>query len=433
MTLKVKKSNIIVFIPLISLCILGFMLFYLGQMRPIIYLCQIIYVVATVYIISVSGPISLGSFFIYGFTLFVGSKILLYPFNQSVEFLGNVYQISENSNNLTALSWTLILLMFLAGYGMTPKSKLDSFVTKSKNPILKIALVISVTYAFFRSCSLLIYSYQEMYQLGGFIDLTIARLVSILLLSVIIHNDPKGVTRIMPIIALLVAGYLITGVRANAVILILFAIYVYSRTYNRFSHFTISIIAIVGLGLMLLVQWARQDFTWVSDTNIFEYVIVSQHRNYYLPGIMLDENIVEDAKYSFLWVFSDLFCSNCMSGNILSSLILGDLVKDGHGVGGIGLFDLLNGNLGVAFGILSILLIGVFIGFIESRRSKYYILYPVIFFVFYSHRSNIGYYLTMAVLFSAVLGWRNSRILKILIRGNMSRIFKNNSVKANVR
>lgn len=398
------RSKRVIFHILIGVTIsLATLLSLLGMTETPIYIYYFVYILLMSFTIFFSGLLSVGSLFIYGFTLFAGSKILLTPFSTNVNYYVGSFSISKETNVIVTGMWIWVLYLFLFGYNSFSKTKLD--ITRQKvSYLLKITFGICVIYVTIKAVSLatilLGSGYHALYEGGTGIDMTIARLSSILLFSLIAYKNPHVALKLTPLIFLLALGYLITGVRANAIILSLFVIILYYDVKNHKPNLVTFVAgAIIISGSLLFVQWYRQSFTWASSQNIIEYIVYSQNKTFYLPGLLIEANLLSESKYSVFSILSKIVCDQCTSGQILSRQIMGPLYYEGHGVGGIGAIDIFHSFLGFPIGASFILGLGALATRAESTRSKYLILYPLIFLVFYSHRSNIGYFIIMISFF----------------------------------
>lgn len=413
----INLKAIITFLIVGIIWTISFALVYVQYINSAILVFCSIYIFISTYTINRSGLLSFGSIFVYGFTLFVGTKIALYPFSTSVQFMASQFTLSDKTNAVISGVWVWILFLFLFGYSIFPKTP----VQIRRYPVSKVTyviLVIVISFVAIKSVMLMLTlldkGYYYLYIKGNSLDLTLARLIAILLISIMAYRSPNSALNITPFILVLAICYLITGVRANALVLFIYLGYIYFETRSKPPNLIKFISVVVSIiGILLFVQWYRQGFAWTSDLGILEYVIRSAHRTFYLPGILMEHGLARYSSFSILSLLSKLICEACTTGDILSAYMYGDLYKAGHGVGGIGFFDVFYSFLGPVGGSILIFLVGIFSSKLESKPKKYYVLYPIIFLTFYSHRSNIGYYMIMIILFYFTLTFREL----ILARG----------------
>ena len=415
----VDLKSVITFLIIGIIWTISFALVYNQLLNITILTFSLIYIFMSIYTINRSGLLSLAVFFVYGFTLFVGSKIAIYPFDTSVQFLANQFSISDKTNAIITGVWVWILFLFLFGYSIFSKNagKVRRYhVNKSTYVILVIIIVFIAVRSVMLMVTMLEEGYYYLYTKGNSLDLTLARLIAILLISIIAYRNPNSALKMSPFVIILAICYLISGVRANALILFIYLGYIYFETkYEKpkLITFVASIISLIAL--LLFVQWYRQGFMWTSDLGIMEYILISQHGTFYLPGILMENDLGKYTALSILSLFSKFFCEACTTGDILSAQIMGNLYQSGHGVGGIGFFDIFYSILGPVGGSIFIFLIGVLSSKLETQSRKHYTLFPVIFLLFYSHRSNIGYYIIMIFAFYFTFKFREI-ILKRVVR-----------------
>ena len=403
-----KSDTLIIHLFIGLVIFLGALLIFLVTNNAPIYFFYFAYLLLIITTVYSSGLISFGSIFIYGFTAFVGSKILLSPFNLTVDYFIESYSITEETNMIITGLWVWVLYLFLFGYNSIISTKQD-IPSQKVGLLLKSIFVVAVALATMNAATLAVYvsqeGYQALYESGTGFGTTVARASSILFLSLITYKNPRVTLKLAPVILLLAAGYFITGVRANALILILFVVFLYYDVRGvepKISSFVIGAVTIVSI--LMYVQWYRQGFTWTSDLNLVEYIITSQNKTFYLPGILIESNALAESKYSVLSILSNFVCTTeCTSGDILSQEIMGELYYEGHGVGGIGIVDFLFSFMSFPLGSIIVFVLGILVAEANNHRSKYLILFPLIFLSFYSHRSNAGYYIIMAISFFVVL------------------------------
>lgn len=383
----------------------GGLLAVFGYHETPIILFYIAYVTITIMALTKNGLMSFSSIFILGFTLFAGSKILIRPFETNVTYYVGTFSISQATNVATTGLWVWILYLFLLPH--TSTQYIRPKINKRPVNVITISLfVICIAFVMLKSFMLANIinnqGYQALYDQGTGLDTTIARFLTILLASIIIYRNPKTFLRCKYLILLFAAGYLMTGVRANALILLMMMLYA-SNDLSIKKRYSPILYGLTIIGLMLLVQWYRQGFTWASNQNLLFYIIDSQNKTFFLPGILFEQELNGEAAFSILSFFSKIFCDECTSGHILSRYIMGALSNEGHGVGGIGFFDVLITTPLIPIGSFFILLLGSFLRHLEGKQIKYLFIYPILFLLFYSHRSNVGYYLIILIIFYIIL------------------------------
>lgn len=376
------------------------------------YIYSIIYLLVSYHIIKLCGLISYGAFFLYGITLFSGSKIIVGNLDGEVIYSTGIFMIKEEYVFSYLIKWMAVLLCFYIGLILAyvqcrKKSEMKIMTELVQNYKFKMGLIWILTavniYFTFKYIQIFLGGgYANIYAEGANLIVTSVRAMLLMVIFFQIAKNPNLLDKCKIPLLIVAMSYIVVGVRANAIILLLY--YFLVRKYGQGADYKAARILISILFIaasMLAIQYYRQDFAWDSEKNLVMYIIESQNRSFYTPAIIEQYGNIESTRKSWLGPVVSYFFDTSLSGNVASSIVMGELFYEGHGVGGIGFIDIINSDIR-ELGFLIIILTGFISGRLDVGKRITFLTYPFIFMLFYSHRSNVGYFLAMIMMFISV-------------------------------